>query len=332
MEYRNLGRTGVKVSALCLGGMNFGAKCLAEVAEQIIAEGIEAGINFIDTADVYSAGASEQIIGAAVEGLDCRDRIILATKVHGRTGSDLNDRGNHRRHIIQACEASLGRLRTDYIDLYQIHRPQSDIPIDETLRAADDLIRQGKVLYIGSSTFAAWQICESLWAARELGLNRFVCEQPPYNLLDRRIERELIPFCRTYGLAVVPWAPLAGGLLTGKYRRGQAPPPGSRLEHGEAAAGRFTPQVFSALDKFRDLAESLGCTVSQLAISWCMQQPGITSPIIGPRTPEQLEDNLKAAEIKLGSEDLQQIDQISPPGSMISEFYKADFGPHMYRW
>jgi len=331
MEYRSLGRTGVQVSQLCLGCMNFGGKTDADASAEIISTAIEAGVNFLDTADVYNAGLSEQIIGQALQDLGCRDNIVLATKFHGRTGDDVNDRGNHRRHIMQACEASLERLKTDYIDLYQVHRPQSDIPIDETLRALDDLIRQGKVLYVGTSTFAAWQLCESLWVAKELGLNRFVCEQPPYHLLDRRIEQELVPFCRTYGLAILPWSPLAGGLLSGKYRRGQAPPPGSRYEQRDRQA-RITPQVFAALEDLRSLADTLGCTMSQLALSWCMQQPGITSPIIGPRTLEQLQDNLAAVDITLSSEDLEQIDQMLPPGTFVSDYYRADFGPHQYRW
>ena len=213
LEYRNFGRTGVKVSNLCLGCMMFGGKTNAPDSYAIIDRAIDAGINFLDTANVYSRGKSEEITGDALKRNGKRQNVILATKVHGQMGEDPNQFGNSRRHIIEQCEASLRRLQTDYIDLYQIHRPQPDIPIDETLRAMDDLIRSGKVRYIGTSTFAAWQVVESLWISKELGLNRFICEQPPYHILDRRIERELIPMAQTFGMAVIPWSPLAGGML-----------------------------------------------------------------------------------------------------------------------
>ncbi|MGI5916250.1 MAG: aldo/keto reductase, partial [Anaerolineae bacterium] len=207
MEYRNLGRTGVRVSTLCLGCMMFGGRTEEGPSMDIIDRAIDAGINFLDTANVYSRGRSEEVVGRALKRNGKRDRIILATKVHGRMDDDdVNAAGNHRQHIIRQVEESLRRLQTDYIDLYQIHRPSSDVPIDETLRALDDLIRSGKVRYIGTSTYAAWQLMEALMVARELGLNRFVSEQPPYHLLDRRIERELVPFVLTYGTALVSWS------------------------------------------------------------------------------------------------------------------------------
>ncbi|MDD5201444.1 MAG: aldo/keto reductase, partial [Terrimicrobiaceae bacterium] len=216
MEYRSFGRTGVKVSPLCLGCLNFGGKSDFDVSSRIIGRALDAGINFLDTANVYGRGRSEEVTGEALQRIGGRDRVFLATKVRGLMDErDPNAMGNSRRHIIAQCEASLRRLRTDYIDLYQIHRPQSDVPIDETLRALDDLVRSGKIRYAGSSTYAAWQLMESLMVSRELGIGRFVSEQPPYNLLDRRIERELIPFARTYSFALVPWSPLGGGLLTG---------------------------------------------------------------------------------------------------------------------
>jgi aryl-alcohol dehydrogenase-like predicted oxidoreductase len=331
MKYVPLGRTGVQVSQVCLGTMNFGWKTEAELSRQIIARAVEAGVNFIDTADVYSRGRSEQLVGQAMAEMGNRDKLVLATKFHGSMSDDLNDRGNHRRHIVQACEASLLRLHTEFIDLYQVHRPQSDIPIDETLRALDDLIRSGKALYAGTSTFAAWQLCESLWVSKELGLNRFVTEQPPYNILERRVERELLPFCRTYGFGVLAWSPLAGGLLSGKYRRGQPPPAGSRFERPEEKS-TFTAEMYHVIEEIRKLAEGLGCTMSQFALRWCLQQPGITSVIIGPRTMEQLEDNLKSVEIDLGTEELEQVDLLVPPGRMVSPFYEADFGPGKYTW
>ncbi len=331
MEYRALGRTGTKVSKLCLGCMMFGGRTTPEDSYDIIDRAIDAGINFLDTANVYSRGESEKVTGEALKRNGKRDKIVLATKVHGRMDDDdPNAAGNQRRHIIEQCEASLKRLQTDWIDLYQIHRPQSDIPIDETLRALDDLIRAGKVRYIGTSTFASWQLMESLYVAKELGLNRFVCEQPPYNLLDRRIERELLPFLRTYGFGVIPWSPLAGGLLTGKYQRGEKPPEGSRFAD-RTESDRYTDAMFDVVEGVEPIAKKKGLTLAQLALAWVAEQPGITSPIIGPRTMEQLEDNLGAADVSFTEEELEQIDEIIKPGRMVSPFYRADFGPHQFR-
>lgn len=333
MEYRSLGRTGVQVSALCLGCMNFGWGAEEEDSIRIIHRAMDAGINFLDTANVYGRGASETITVKALAMDGRRDRVFLATKAHGKMDdNDPNAWGNHRYHLIKACEDSLRRLQTDHIDLYQIHRPQSSIPIDETLRALDDLIRAGKVRYIGTSTFAAWQLVESLWVSRELGLNRFVCEQPPYNLLDRRIERELLPFCRTYGFGVIPWSPLAGGLLTGKYRKGEPRPQGARYEKENSAPfQRDHAPAFDVIEAVIALAESKGVAPSQFALAWVVRQPGVTSPIIGPRTMEQLEDNLAALEVKITDEDCAAVDKIMEPGSNISVYYQADFGPNA-RW
>ncbi len=333
MEYRSLGRTGVQVSALCLGCMNFGWGTEEEDSIRIIHRAMDAGINFLDTANVYGRGASETITGKALAMDGRRDRVFLATKVHGKMDDkDPNACGNHRYHVVKACEDSLRRLQTDRIDLYQIHRPQPSIPIDETLRALDDLIRAGKVRYIGTSTFAAWQLVESLWVSKELGLNRFVCEQPPYNLLDRRIERELLPFCRTYGFGVIPWSPLAGGLLTGKYRKGEPRPQGARYEKENSAPfQRDHAPAFDVIEAVIALAESKGVTPSQFALAWVAGQPGVTSPIIGPRTMEQLEDNLAALEVKMTEEDCTAVDKIMEPGSHISIYYQAEFGPNA-RW
>lgn len=335
MEYRSLGRTGIKVTPLCLGCMNFGGKTSPQDSYAIIDRAIDAGINFLDTANVYSRGRSEEVTGEALQRNGKRDKIILATKVHGpMDDNDPNARGNSRRHILEQCEASLRRLQTDYVDLYQIHRPQPDIPIDETLQALDDLIRAGKVRYIGTSTFAAWQLVESLWVARELGLNRFVCEQPPYNILDRRIERELLPMAQTYGFGTIPWSPLAGGLLTGKYERGAQPPAGARFvdyQENPIHRRRFIDAAFDAVDRLRPVAEDKGYTLSQLAIAWCVRQPGVTSPIIGPRTMKHLEDNLAALDVEVTDEDKARIDEVVPPGRVVSPFYEANFGPHPYR-
>jgi len=334
MELRSLGRTGVKVSSLCLGCMMFGGRTNASDSYDIIDRSLDAGINFLDTANVYSTGRSEEVTGEALKRNGKRSNVFLATKVHGKMGEGPNDMGNSRRHIIEQCEASLRRLGTDYIDLYQLHRPQPEIPIDETLRAMDDLVRSGKVRYIGTSTYGAWQLVESLWVSKENHLNRFVCEQPPYNLLDRRIERELIPMAQTYGFGIIPWSPLAGGLLTGKYYRDEPPPPDTRF--GTMASNpiqqrRWSDRVFDVIDGLTPIAEDKGVTLSQLSLAWCMQQPGVTSPIIGPRTMEQLEDNLKAADVEITAEDRKRIDSVSRRGEMVSRFYEAEFGPHPFR-
>jgi len=336
MEYRSLGRTAVKVTPLCLGCMMFGGRTGAEDSYAIIDRAIDAGINFLDTANVYSRGRSEEVTGEALKRNGKRHQIVLATKVHGEMDDDdPNARGNSRRHIIEQCEASLRRLQTDYIDLYQIHRPAPDTPIDETLRALDDLIRAGKVRYVGTSTFAAWQVMESLWVSKELGLNRFVCEQPPYHILDRRIERELIPMAQTYGIGLIPWSPLAGGLLTGKYTRENPSPQGARyadVQGNQRFADRKTDELYDVVEGLRPLADAKGCTLAQLALAWCIHQPGVTSPIIGPRTMEQLVDNLGALEVEITDEDRDAIDQLVPPGRMVSPFYEANFGPHEFRW
>ncbi len=335
MDYRALGRTGVKVSPLCLGCMMFGGKTNPEDSYAIIDRAIEAGLNFLDTANVYSRGNSEKVTGEALKRNGKRDKIVLATKVHGRMDDDdPNAAGSSRRHIIEQCDASLKRLQTDYIDLYQIHRPRADTAIDETLRALDDLVRAGKVRYIGTSTFAAWQVMESLWVSKELGLNRFISEQPPYHILDRRIERELIPMAQTYGIGLIPWSPLAGGLLTGKYSRNTPPPADSRfadVASNPRLQARMTNDLFDVVEGLQPLAQDKNCTLSQLALAWCVQQPGITSPIIGPRTMEQLEDNLGALTVTITDEDRAAIDALVPPGRMVSPFYEADFGPHQYR-
>ena len=334
MEYRQLGRTGVQVSQLCLGCMMFGRVTSAEDAYPIIDRALDAGINFLDTANVYARGLSEEITGEALQRNGKRQHVVLATKVHGRMADDdPNALGNSRRHIIAACEASLKRLKTDYIDLYQIHRPEAPTPIDETLRALDDLIRAGKVRYIGTSTYGAWQVVESLWASKELGLNRFISEQPPYNILDRRIERELVPMSQTFGIGLIPWSPIAGGLLSGKYRRGQAAPEGSRYadRSNPNMQRRLVDGVYDVVETLDSIAQSKDCTMVQLALAWVMRQPGITSPIIGPRSMPQLEEYLGAPAVTLDKADYARIDAAVPPGDMVSPFYEADFGPHPNR-
>lgn len=332
MEYRNLGRTGMRVSPLCLGCMNFGMRTDEADSARIIHRAMDAGINFLDTANVYSRGVSEEYTGKALKQSGKREWVVLATKVHGKMDDENpNAFGNHRRHIIEQCEASLRRLQTDYIDLYQIHRPRHDTPVDETLRALDDLIRAGKIRYIGTSTFAAWQIIESLWVSKEYGLNRFVCEQPPYHLLDRRIERELIPMAQTYGIGLIPWSPLAGGFLTGKYKRGQEPPEEWRWSRGRGSK-HFDDAPFRVAETLEAIAEEKGCTPSQAALAWCMHQPAITSPIIGPRTMEQLEDNLGAMEVEITDKDRERLDEVAVPGDHIVPYYYGDWNAPAHRW
>jgi aryl-alcohol dehydrogenase-like predicted oxidoreductase len=340
VEYRNLGRTGVKVSPLCLGTMMFGGKTGEADSMDIIDKALDSGINFVDTANVYSRGRSEEVVGKALKRNGKRADIVLATKARQRMDDDdPNAEGLSRRHIIAECEISLKRLQTDYIDLYQLHRPMSSIPIDETLRALDDLIKSGKVRYIGTSNFAAWQMMESLWVAKELGLNRFVTTQPPYNLMDRRPERELVPMCITYGIGIITWAPLAGGFLTGKYKRGEAAPSDAR--HAErffdTTSALFSDAAYDVVETLDKIGKGKGASSSQVALAWCRSQPGITSPIIGPRTMEHLVDNLGSLEIELTGEDISEIDAVSPPGRAVSPYFQpdvinTDFGPHCYRW
>lgn len=325
MDNKSLGRTGAQVSPLCLGCMNFGWGTEEKESIEIMHRALDAGLFFWDTADVYGQGASETIVGKALAGK--RDEVFLATKVHGKMGEKPNDSGNSRLHIIKGCEDSLRRLGVDHIDLYQIHRPQSSVPIDETLRALDDLIRAGKVRYIGTSTYSAYQLVESLWESEKWGLNRFVCEQPPYNLLDRRIERELLPFCEKYGVGVIPWSPLAGGMLTGKYQRDAEGPEGSRYQSGKFRSGEeVNSATWDVIEGVRDLAKRKGVAMDAFALAWVMAQKTISSPIIGPKTMEQLEANLKALDVEMLEEDLRHVDEIIKPGTHVAEYYQADFG------
>jgi len=321
MELRNLGRTGVRVSPLCLGAMMFGAWGNPDHDEsvRIVHRALDAGINFIDTADVYSAGESEEIVAKALKGR--RDDVVLATKVHGTMGKGPNRQGNSRRWIIQECEASLRRLGTDWIDLYQIHRPEPDTDIDETLGALTDLVHAGKVRYLGSSTFPASAIVEAQWVAERRARERFVCEQPPYSILVRGIEREVLPTCQRYGMAVIPWSPLAGGWLTGRYRKGQEVPESHRANRIPARYDMSlsgNQRKLEAADALAILAEKAGMTPVHLALAFVLQHPAVTAPIIGPRTMEQLESQLGAADVALGDDVLDAIDEIVPPGTTLS--------------
>lgn len=333
-DYRPFGRTGVRVSPLALGCMMFGGRTDLDASRRIIDRAIDSGINLIDTANGYSRGRSEEFTGEALKRNRRRPRVFLCTKFHMvMDDADPNQRGNSRRHIIEQCEASLRRLQTDHIDLYQIHRPQPDVAIDETLRALDELVRAGKVRYIGTSTFAAWQVVEALWASKELGLNRVVSEQPPYNLLDRRIERELMPAAQTFGLALLAWGPLAGGLLTGKYQRGEPLPSDGRFANPSPIQARqFVPEVYDTIERLAELAHAKEIPLAQMALAWTLQQPGLTTSIIGPRTLDQLEDYLAALNVAFTSGELTRINEIIAPGTHVAPFYEANFGASAYRW
>jgi aryl-alcohol dehydrogenase-like predicted oxidoreductase len=321
MQMRTLGRTGVKVSPLCLGAMMFGAWGNPDHDESIaiIHRALDAGINFIDTADVYARGESEEIVGKALAGR--RDNVFLATKVHGTMGDDPNQFGNSRRWIVAEVENSLRRLGTDWIDLYQIHRPELDTDIDETLGALTDLVRAGKVRYIGSSTFPPSQIVEAQWVAERRGRERFVCEQPPYSILVRGIENDVLPTCQRHGMGVIPWSPLAGGWLTGRYRKGQEPPTSSRANRLPQRYDMSLPanQVkLDAAEALAQLADEAGLSLIDMALAFVLEHPAITAAIIGPRTMEQLESQLGAADVELTADVLDRIDEIVAPGTNVN--------------
>ena len=334
MEYRSLGRTGMQVSPLCLGAMMFGSWGEPDhgTSIKIIHTALDAGINFIDTADVYSQGESEIIVGKALAD-GKRDDVILATKFHGQMGvpadapmgtkGDPNQQGNSRRWIIKEVENSLRRLNTDWIDLYQVHRPDPDTDIEETLSALTDLQRQGKIRAFGSSTYPAHQIVQAQWFAEKRGLSRFVTEQPPYSILVRGIEADLLPVAQEYGLGVLPWSPLAGGWLSGRYRKGEEPGQSRRANRMPSRYDLSLPdnqRKLDAADALGKLADDAGIPLVQLAIAFVLQHPAVTAPIIGPRTMEHLESQLPAADVKLSADILDKIDEIVPPGVTLSRF------------
>jgi aryl-alcohol dehydrogenase-like predicted oxidoreductase len=316
MQYRILGRTGVSVSPLSLGTMLFGSATSQEDAATMLDLAVAAGINSVDTANVYGRGASEELLGKLLaDRPGLRDRLVLASKVHApMDDEDPNAAGSSRRHIIDQCNASLRRLGVDYLDLYYLHRPSTQVPIDESLRALDDLVRAGKIRYVGTSSFAAWQLMESLWAAKEHGLNRVVAEQSPYSLVDRSVEQELLPMARSYGIGVTVWSPLAGGLLTGKYSPGQQPVEDTRFTLGAAAtmyqARYWHDTHLRAVQRVAEIVAPLGLKPATAAVAWVLQRPGITSAIVGASRPEQLADSLAAAEVTFDAATLEALDEL----------------------
>src|SRR5215218_8228932 len=324
MEYGRLGNTGLMVSELCLGCMTFGQEADEETSRQIVGRFLDAGGNFIDTADVYSNGVSEEITGRALAGV--RDEVVLATKVRFPMGDGPNDVGLSRKHIMRGCEDSLRRLSTDFIDLYQVHCWDAVTPLEETLSALTDLIRSGKVRYIGVSNFTGWQLMRSLAVSERDGLEKFVCLQPQYSLAERNIEREILPLCVEEGLGVIPWSPLGGGFLSGKYRRGEEPPEDSRIAGAvesmeEYWDRRATERNWATLDVVGRISEETGKSYAKISLNWLLMQDGVTAPIIGARTLQQLEDNLDASGWELTGE---QVDELSR-ASALEDVYPYRF-------
>jgi aryl-alcohol dehydrogenase-like predicted oxidoreductase len=328
MEYRTLGATGVRVSTHCLGAMMFGAWGNTDVDEcvRIVHAAIDGGINFVDTADVYSAGQSEEIVGRALKGR--RDDVVLATKVHGEMGPGQNERGNSRVWIAREVENSLRRLGTDHIDLYQIHRPEGETDVEETLGALTDLQRQGKIRYFGSSTFTGWQLVEAHRTAERRGLSRFRTEQPPYSIFVRWIEHDVLPVAERYGMGVLVWSPLCRGWLTGRYRRSEFDRSSeSRATRGaergmQAQFDESRPEIQRKLDLVEELvkvAADAGVSMPHMAIAFTLAHPAVTSAIIGPRTMEQLNDLLAGADVRLDDATLDAIDAVVPPGTLVDE-------------
>ncbi len=332
MEYRNLGKSGAKVSRICLGTMMFGGQTSEADSTRIIHDAIDRGINFIDTADMYVAGQSEVVTGRAIA--DRRSKVFLATKGAQKMGDGPNDRGASRLHIKQALDASLKRLGTDYVDLYYVHVPDYDTPIEETLRALDDVVRAGKVHYIACSNFRAWRLCEALWTSDKLGLNAFSCVQPLYNIVNRDVEVELLPLCQNKGVGVVTYSPLARGILSGKYKVGEPFPEGSR-----AARKDVRMQQAELRDASLEISQEITrycttqkkCATSQFSIAWILANPIITSVILGPRTVEQWEDNVGCMNIKVTAEDEAFVDNLIPLGEHSGKGFQDSAYPVLGR-
>jgi aryl-alcohol dehydrogenase-like predicted oxidoreductase len=323
MHYRILGRTGVNIAPLALGTDNIGNPTSETEASKMILRALDAGINLIDTSNSYKQGAAEQVIGKTLKKSGRRDEAIIATKAYYPTGPGPNDKGNSRLHLIQACEDSLKRLQLDYIDLYQLHRPDFQVPIEETLSALTDLVRWGMVRYVGSSTAPAWKVMEATLTSELKGYVRFVSEQPPYNLLDRRIENELIPMAQAHNLAILPWSPLAMGILAGRYAHSRRPKGSRAALRGGIYAERVSAKAVEVGNRFVQLAHEAGYDPVHLAITWVKDQPGITAPIIGPKTVEQLDHLLPVLDMRLESDIAKACDELVAPGSVVANFHNS---------
>lgn len=324
MLYRPLGRSGLRISSIALGTDNFANPTPEPEAARMIDAALDAGINLIDTSNSYAAGESEAIIGRALKNSGRRHEAIIATKVFYPTGPGPNDGGNSRRHILRACEDSMRRLQVDHIDLYQLHRPDPGVPVEETLAALSDLVRQGKVRYIGCSTHPAWKVMEALMVSELQGFERFISEQPPYNLLDRRIENELVPLCEAHGVGLIPWSPMAMGILAGRYADDGVQAGDSRAQRrGGIYAERVTQRGIEVGNRFVALAREHDVSPARLAVLWVKEQPGVVAPLIGPRTCEQLEHLLPVAEMTLSDGLRAACDALNPPGTAAADFHNS---------
>ena len=335
MELRPFGRTGLLVSPFTIGSMEFGSKVTESDATRIVAAALDAGVNVVDTANVYAGGRSEEIVGRAIKGR--RDRVLLASKFSVPTdASDPNSGGTSRRTVIAACEASLRRLAVDHLDIFSIHRPFTQTALDETLGALDDLVRAGKIRYVGSSGASGWQLVDLLWCAHDLRLSRPVVEQTAYHLLDRRVERDLVPAALSHETALMIWSPLAGGLLTGKYLGGSAAQGRLAPDDDGWGARHFTPQADAAVAALAEVAGQAGLPLISLSLAWLLQRPGVTSVVLGPRTPEQLGEQLTARDAIVDSDLAKAVDAIVPPGRVTVPYYLddawADFRPRRHGW
>lgn len=324
MEYRNLGRSGVKVSSLCVGTMTWGSTTDEGEAQRIVDVALDRGVNFFDTANAYNNGVSEEILGRALAREGKRDRCVVATKFTSSMGRGPNEGGSSRYHLMQACEASLRRLQTDRIDLYYVHFMDLDTPVDEVLQGLDDLVHHGKARYIGTSKWVPSLLAEAILTSIHHGWSRFVAEQPPYNLLDRSIEKELVWTALRHGVGLVPWAPLATGILSGQYDSAGSRPEGSRAELGGVGATRLTEAAVARAKALQPLAEARGITLAEFSLAWVHQQPAVTAPILGIRILDHLQSALKALEVKLSQEELDRVDEIAPPGSAVSNYWDSN--------
>ena len=323
MEYHRLGRSGLKISKLALGTMNFGNPTDKTASFRIINTALDTGINILDCADVYAEGESERIVGEALAKNGKRKDVLVTSKAFLPTGKGPNDAGNSKHHILAACENSLKRLKTDWIDIYFLHRTDFSVPQEESLAALDLLVQQGKVRHIGCSTHPSWRAVEAWWIADKHHYPKFICEQPPYNLLDRRVENEIVPMCKAYDLGIISWSPLAQGVLAGRYQDAAKIPQGSRGAFKSIYAERITPQGIAVAQQLAQRAAQKECTLPQLAVAWVLHQPGVTAAIIGPRTLAHLNDLLSAADLNLDETDLDYCNRLVKPGAFVSDHFNT---------
>jgi aryl-alcohol dehydrogenase-like predicted oxidoreductase len=323
MEYRRLGRSGLKISKLALGTMNFGNPTDKRESFRIVQAALDAGINIFDCADAYAGGESERILGQALAENGKRKAVLITSKVFLPTGKGPNDAGNSKHHILSACENSLKRLKTDWIDIYFLHRTDFSVPQEESLAALDLLVRQGKIRFIACSTHPPWRTVEAWWIADKHHYPKFVCEQPPYNLLDRRVENEIVPMCRAYDMGIISWSPLAQGVLAGRYQNAADIPPGSRGALKPIYAERITQPGIEIAQQLSQRAIHKGCSLAQMAVAWVLHQPGITAAIIGPRTHTQLNELLSAADLNLDDADLDYCNSLVKPGAFVSDHFNT---------